>query len=158
MAHWTRTLTLYLAFATLAAAPATAQEYTKATEGTRWLQNAGSEFSIKILVEASNLGSDELEIGEITFPAGSEPRNGHAHTSIEIFYILSGELDHVVNGESHHLGPGMVGIVRPGDDVIHRVPSATDPVRALVIWAPGGEVERISRFFESRPVSPSSGG
>lgn len=153
-----RHLTTAVAITLFAASSATAQEYAKATEGTRLLQNEGSDFSIKVLVEASNLGSGEVEIGEITFPAGSEPRNGHAHTSIEIFYILSGELDHIVNGESHLLGPGMVGIVRPGDDVIHRVPSATEPVRALVIWAPGGEVERLSRFFTSHPVSQPNGG
>jgi hypothetical protein len=45
----------------------------------------------------------------------------------------------------------MVGIVRPGDSVSHRVVSE-EPVRALVIWAPGGEVERLARFFEQRPI------
>lgn len=153
MARLTRYALLTLVLIGLSATAATAQEYAKATEGTRRLQNEGSDFSIKVLVEAANLGSDDVEIGEITFPAGSEPRNGHSHAAIEIFYILSGELDHIVNGESHLLHPGMVGIVRPGDDVIHRVPSATEPVRALVIWAPGGEVERLSRFFTSHPLS-----
>ena len=149
-------LTLMLS-ACLLAQPVLAQEdapvaYEKATQGTRWLESANSDLTIKILVEASNLGSAEVEIGEITFPPGPPvPGEGHLHGSIEIFYILSGELDHIVNGESHVLTPGMVGIVRPGDRVKHQVNSST-PVKALVIWAPGGEVERLARFFQERPV------
>ncbi len=149
-------LTLMLS-ACLLAHPVLAQEdapvaYEKATQGTRWLESANSDLTIKILVEASNLGSAEVEIGEITFPPGPPVAGeGHLHGSIEIFYILSGELDHIVNGESHVLTPGMVGIVRPGDRVKHQVNSST-PVKALVIWAPGGEVERLARFFQERPV------
>ena len=149
-------LTLMLS-ACLLAQPVLAQEdasvaYEKATQGTRWLESANSELTIKILVEASNLGSAEVEIGEITFPPGPPvPGEGHLHGAIEIFYILSGELYHIVNGESHVLTPGMVGIVRPGDRVKHQVNSST-PVKALVIWAPGGEVERLARFFQERPV------
>lgn len=123
--------------------------YEKATAGTRWLENGG--LTIKVLVEAANLGSGDVEIGEITFPAGMSPSRGHRHGAIEIFYVLEGELDHVVNGTSHILRPGMVGIVRPADEVIHRVAS-TGPVRALVIWAPGGEVARIAPGFQQRPV------
>ncbi len=38
-------------------------EYEKATQGTRWLESANSDLTIKILVEASNLGGAEVEIG-----------------------------------------------------------------------------------------------
>jgi len=141
--------------------PAIAQEgtdhgdYAKATRGTRWLEGRGG-FSIKMLVERSNLGGDEVEVGEITFPVGAGAgARGHVHARVEIFYVLEGELDHVVNGESHRLGPGMVGIVRAGDRVVHRVVSDT-PVRALVIWAPAGEAERIAGGFRERPIGPGS--
>lgn len=154
----------------LAAGPAVAQEaapaggeatseptdaaYDAATRGTRWLEGSNG-FSIKVLVEASNLGGGEVEIGEITFPPGTGAnRRSHTHGRVEIFYILSGRLDHMVNGESHVLEPGMVGIVRPGDGVVHRV-LGDSPVRALVVWAPGGEVERLSNFLEERPVDGS---
>lgn len=136
--------------ALLFATPLAAQDYQRATEGTRLLVGDVG-FSIKMLVEAENLGSGEVEVGEITFPARTLPARPHAHQAIEIFYILEGELDHVVNGESHRLRPGMVGIVRPEDDVIHRVPGDV-PVRALVIWAPGGEADRIAPFFQEEPV------
>ena len=133
------------------AATAAAQppEYQKSVSGTRLLKGAGG-LVIKMLVEESNLGGSELEVGEITFPAGSQGGE-HLHQSIEVFYVLSGVMGHVVNGESHRLEPGMVGIVRPGDRVAHKVLSDT-PVRAVVIWAPGGEASRIARFFEVEPL------
>jgi mannose-6-phosphate isomerase-like protein (cupin superfamily) len=144
---------LALAASLVAPAAASAQQpaYEKATRGTRIFE-APSGLSIRMLVEASNLGSGEVEVGEITIPAGSgAARQGHRHGAIEIFYILSGELDHIVNGESHLLKPGDVGMVRPGDSVVHRVPGS-EPARALVIWAPGGEAERIAPGMQQRPV------
>jgi len=127
-------------------------DYAKATEGTRWLES-GAGLAIKVLVESSNLGSAEVELAEITFPpgSGSAGRGGHRHGAIEIFYVLEGTLDHIVNGESHVLAEGGVGIVRPGDEVVHRVVGDV-PVRALVIWAPGGEVDRIAPGMQQRPV------
>lgn len=132
-----------------------AQTYEKATLGTRILE-AGGGLTIKVLVEAANLGGSEVEIGEITFPVGAGASGGgHRHGAIEIFYVLEGELDHIVNGESHRLTAGGVGIVRSGDEVVHRVVGDT-PVKALVIWAPGGEVGRIAPGMRERPIG--SGG
>lgn len=113
--------------------------YERASSGTRVL--SAGELMIKILVEQSNLGSNEVEVGEITFPAGHRA-SGHSHGAIEIFYVLSGTMNHVVNGTEHVLQAGDVGIVRPGDSVSHGV-LGDQPVRAVVVWAPGGEVERI---------------
>ncbi|HUF69250.1 MAG TPA: hypothetical protein VMM79_11470 [Longimicrobiales bacterium] len=53
--------------------------------------------------------------------------------------------------------PGSARMVRPGDTVVHRVVGDT-PVRALVIWAPGGEVERIAPAFRERPMGPGGDG
>ena len=101
-------------------------------------------IGVRVLVEASNLGGDEVEIVEMTFPPGGAATGGeHRHGRVEIFYVLEGTLDHVVDGTAHRLEPGMVGIVRPGDTVAHRVVGDA-PVRTLVIWAPGGELERIA--------------
>ncbi len=156
-------LSLIVVGAALPGAQARAQEpesdggaYERSTVGTRWLESQ-SGTTIKLLVEEANLGGSEVEIGEITFPGGPRPPGqGHLHTSIEIFYILSGTMNHVVNGESHILEPGMVGIVRPGDTVAHGV-SSEEPVRALVIWAPGGEAGRIAPYFDERPVERGGG-
>ncbi len=143
------------ALALFAVLPATGHEdqpaYEKASQGTRWLERE-SGARIKMLVEQANLGSGELEIAEIVFPAGRGPGGGHLHESIEIFYILSGTFEHTVNGDPHTLTPGMIGIVRPGDTVIHTVLSE-EPVRALIFWLPGGEADRLEKFgFKSRPI------
>jgi quercetin dioxygenase-like cupin family protein len=130
------------------AAAAPASSYARATSGTRWLEAPG--VAIKMLVEASNYGSGEVEVAELTLQQSSA---AHQHTSAEIIYVLDGVLDHVVNGESHRLEPGMVGVVKPGDSVIHRV-VGTQPVKALLVWAPGGEADRLAKIFKSRPVEP----
>jgi quercetin dioxygenase-like cupin family protein len=119
-------------------------EYEKAGDGTREMGIPG-RAQFRILVEEANLGSGEVEIAEVTFPVEAYSARdipGHRHGSIEIFYILEGLMEHIVNGESYMLSPGMVGIVRPEDTVVHRV-AGDVPVRALVIWAPGGEVDRL---------------
>lgn len=147
-----RSLLVVLSVSSICAlGPAFAEEgsYDVAPRGTRWLEGPGG-LAIKVLVEEANLGGPEVEIAEITFPAGSQGAS-HEHQSIEIFYVLSGVMEHVVNGVPHRLDPGMVGVVRPGDQVAHRVLSET-PVKALVVWAPGGEAQRLSSFFASRPV------
>ena len=128
------------------------EQYDASSRGTRLLEG-GNGFAIKMLVERSNLGGGEVEIGEITFPVGSgQTRRSHVHGTVEIFYVLSGELDHIVNDESHLLTRGMVGIVRTGDSVVHRV-VGTEPVKALVIWAPGGEIDGIARNLRERPIN-----
>jgi quercetin dioxygenase-like cupin family protein len=96
---------------------------------------------IRMLLEEANLGGNEVEIGEITFPPGVNSGE-HLHGATEIFYVLSGELEHVVDGKSHLLKPGMLGFVRPPAKVNHIV-NSKEPTRALVIWAPGGEAHRI---------------
>lgn len=112
-------------------------------EGTRSFPIGA--IDVKVLVEESVLGGDEIEIVEMTFPPGGPTSGGqHRHGRVEIFYVLSGVLEHEVDGEAHRLEPGMVGIVRPEDSVAHRVLSE-EPVRTLVIWAPGGELARFDR-------------
>lgn len=125
-------------------------DYARASSGTRTL-TLGSGTTIKLLLDATNLGSDEIEVAEITFPAGANPSGSHRHTSMEIFYVVEGVLGHEVNGEMHRIEPGMVGVLKPGDRVVHRV-LGDGPVRALVLWVPGGESERIAPRERWSPV------
>jgi uncharacterized protein (TIGR02246 family) len=118
------------------------------------LLESESGIQIRVLADERTLGGPELEVVEITFPAGAGG-GGHRHGATELLYVLSGVLDHVVNGESYRLTPGTLGIVRAGDTVSHRVVS-DEPVQALVIWAPGGELDRVRRGFRERMVSPSA--
>ena len=121
--------------------------YKQETAGVRDFKLGAT--SVKVLIDSTTLGGGELEMAHLTFAPGQTPRS-HAHRRVEVLYVLSGELDHVVNGVSHVLKPGMAGIVRPGDQVMHRVPGS-DSVKVLVIWAPGGELARIAPPQPSRP-------
>ena len=104
----------------------------------------------KLLVNDSNLGGNELDLAEVTIPAGTATP-GHTHAPLEVLYVLSGIYDHEVNGKRYRLTPGTVGIVRPGDQVRHHATNGTD-VKLLVIWAPGGNTERFSPAEGTKPL------
>lgn len=101
----------------------------------------GDTARAKLLLDESSLGGKELEMAEFILPAGTVSER-HEHGSVEILYVLSGVLDHELNGEAHRLTAGMIGIVRPGDTVRHIVPKDAN-VKLLVIWTPGGEAQRV---------------
>jgi quercetin dioxygenase-like cupin family protein len=123
--------------------------YAYATNGVFDLRNPGEIW--RLLVDRSNLGGNELEIAELTLAAGTTV-DGHTHGALEIFYVLSGKFGHEVNGHYYLLGPGMVGIVRPGDTVRHIVPKGAD-AKVLVIWAPAGEAGRVIEYGKGTPVA-----
>ncbi len=104
----------------------------------------------KLRVNDSNLGGKELEIAELTLPAGTTV-GSHRHGSVEVIYVLSGVYGHEVNGKLYLLKPGMVGIVRPGDHVRHLVPKA-GPAKLLIIWAPPGEAAKL--FPKGKGTTP----
>lgn len=110
---------------------------------------AAGGTSIKVLLDGQ-YRDVPMDVGEITFPADS--RSGdHPHPVTEALYVLEGRLEHVVNGESTILEPGMLGFVRPPDVVNHVIPEGAGPTKALVIWSPAGEAARItSRWTEVR--------
>ncbi len=143
---------------TLTAPPLAAQEddeYARSSRGSRQLELPGGT-RIKLLLEAANLGRDDLEVAEITLPVGTAPTTAHRHGATEIFYVVEGVLDHVVNGTSHRLEPGMVGVVRQGDEVMHRVLSDV-PVKAVVLWLPGGEADRLAPASRWKPIGGPGG-
>jgi quercetin dioxygenase-like cupin family protein len=139
------------AFAADSPAPAAAEAkstYSYATNGV-WDNQASG---IKLLLDKSNLGGEELEAAELTLPAGTNV-GSHTHQSVEIIYVVSGTYGHEVNGKLYRLTPGMVGIVRPGDHVRHLVPKS-GPAKLLIVWAPPGEVARVFRQGKHVPVEP----
>jgi quercetin dioxygenase-like cupin family protein len=133
--HVLRTIAVVAAGCACAASSRAASQ-----ESANFVSPGGTK--LRVLLDQARLGGSELEIGEITFAPGADSGD-HAHGATEVFYVLSGELEHVVNGKSVILRPGMLGFVRPPDQVRHKVGSA-GPTRALVIWAPGGEAARVT--------------
>src|SRR4051812_5947268 len=74
-------------------------------QGVTYRSPGGS--TLRLILSDANVGP-EVSVGEMTFPPNADSGE-HAHGAIEIFYVLSGELEHVVNGKSEILKPGMVG-------------------------------------------------
>jgi quercetin dioxygenase-like cupin family protein len=103
----------------------------------------------KLVVDESNLGGKELEVAEVTLPAGTTTP-AHGHGAVEILYVLSGTYEHEVNGKLYRLKPGMVGIVRPGDKVKHTA-TKDGATKLLVIWAPAGEAHRLQQAQGTKP-------
>lgn len=88
-----------------------------------------------------------VDIGILTFPEGTNTGD-HQHPQTEIFYVVEGRLEHVVNGESTLLDPGELGFVSPPDFVNHITADGIGPTRALVIWAPAGNAGSIASRWE----------
>ena len=115
-------------------------DYKFQSSGTRqfeWDDEGGIGW-VKILLEKANFKDAEIEIAEMYFPPGYQDI-AHMHES-ELLFVLEGRLDHIVNGESHILRPGMLGVVREPDLVVHRADSDIG-ARVLVIWPYGKEVQ-----------------
>jgi dihydroorotase/N-acyl-D-amino-acid deacylase len=118
----------------------------QAPTGASFVSPSGTR--LRMLLGTDTFGGTEMEIGEITFAVNSDSGD-HAHGAVETFYILEGELEHIVDGKSIKLGPGMVGTVRPPAQVRHK--TGPSGARALVIWNPGGEAARIGSRWKREP-------
>ena len=103
--------------------------------------------TLRLILSDANVGP-EISLGEMTFPPNADSGE-HAHGAIEIFYVLSGELEHVVNGKSEILKPGMVGYVKPPDKIRHKTGPAG--AKVVVMWVPGAEGSRIVSRWTKEP-------
>lgn len=103
--------------------------------------------TLKLLLDDRNVGP-EVTVGEMTFPPNSDSGD-HKHGAIEMFYVVSGELEHVVNGKSYILKPGDAGYVRPPDTIRHKTGPAG--AKVVVIWTPGDEGAKIAARWKKEP-------
>ena len=108
---------------------------------------SASGTTLRLLLDESNVGP-EVSLGEIVFPPNLDSGD-HKHGAIEMFYVVSGELEHVVNGKSEILRPGMAGYVKPPDTVRHKTGAAG--AKAVVIWVPGDEARKIAARWKKEP-------
>jgi quercetin dioxygenase-like cupin family protein len=103
--------------------------------------------TLKLLLDESNVGP-EVTVGEMVF-APNQDSGDHQHGAIEMFYVVSGELEHVVNGQSHVLKPGMAGFVKPPDKIRHKTGPAG--AKVVVVWVPGDEGKKIAARWKKEP-------
>ena len=103
--------------------------------------------TLKIMLDEHNVGK-EVSLGEMVFPPNLDSGE-HQHGAIEMFYVVSGELEHVVNGKSYPLKPGMSGYVKIGDKVRHKTGAAG--AKAVVVWVPGDEASKVAARWTREP-------
>ena len=114
-------------------------------QGTSYRAPGGT--TLRLMLDEGNVGP-EVTLGEMVFPPNSDSGD-HKHGAIEMFYVVSGELDHVVNGKSQILKPGMAGFVKPPDSVRHKTgPAGT---KVVVVWMPGEEGRKIAARWRKEP-------
>jgi quercetin dioxygenase-like cupin family protein len=135
------TLALCIAFSMASAGPCAAQS------GTQPTYRSPTGATLRLLLDSTNVGP-EVTVGELTFPPNVDSGE-HSHGSIEMFYVLSGRLEHVVNGKSQILAPGMTGYVRPPDKIRHK--TGPDGAKVVVIWVPGDEAAKIVSRWKKEP-------
>ncbi|HEY7287204.1 MAG TPA: cupin domain-containing protein [Vicinamibacterales bacterium] len=115
------------------------------TQGSTYRSPGGT--TLKLMLDDTNVGP-EVTVGEMVFPPNQDSGD-HQHGAIEMFYVVSGELDHVVNGVSHVLKPGMTGYVKPPDKVRHKTGPAG--AKVVVVWVPGEEGKKIAARWTKEP-------
>jgi quercetin dioxygenase-like cupin family protein len=108
---------------------------------------APSGTMLRLMLDESNVGPD-VTLGELTFPPNQDSGD-HQHGAIEMFYVVTGELEHVVNGRSEILKPGMAGYVKPPDKVRHKTGPAG--AKVVVVWVPGEEGRRVASRWTREP-------
>jgi quercetin dioxygenase-like cupin family protein len=103
--------------------------------------------TLRLMLDETNVGP-EVTLGELTF-LPNQDSGEHQHGAIEMFYVVTGELEHVVNGQSQILKPGMAGYVKPPDKVRHKTGPAG--AKVVVVWVPGEEGKRIAARWTREP-------
>ena len=129
----------------LDASPRSGQAQTEKAQGVTYRSPGGT--TLRLMLDESNVGGD-VTLGEMVFPPNSDSGD-HKHGAIEMFYVVSGELDHVVNGKSQILKPGMSGFVKPPDSVRHKTGPAG--AKVVVVWVPGDEGKKIAARWTKEP-------
>ena len=107
-----------------------------------------SKSEIRVVIDQQLGGTSDVTVAELVIPPGVDVPD-HVHQSTEIFYILSGELEQTSEGKVQKLTAGMSCLV-PANTTTHHKVTSKEPVRALVIWAPGGEEKRIVERWQKK--------
>jgi len=114
-------------------------------QGTTYRSPGGT--TLRLMLDERNVGP-EVTLGEMVFPPNMDSGD-HQHGAIEMFYVVSGELEHVVNGVSQILEPGMSGFVKPPDKVRHK--TGASGAKVVVVWVPGDEGKKIAARWTREP-------
>lgn len=130
-----------------------------ASNATRQASSGGADH-LRLLLSSETLGSDGLEIARLTLPGGDgitcadKPCQAHQHPVDEILFVVSGRLEHVVEGEVQMIGPGMLAVAPKNSNVVHNVLSE-EPLEVLLVWPATGEFDRLVQHYGLRETTLS---
>jgi N-acyl-D-amino-acid deacylase len=115
------------------------------TAGREFVSAGGTEM--RVLADETDVRGNEVEIVELKFPPNSDSGE-HRHAVTETFYVLDGDMEQVINGTAVKLTPGKSATIRSTDQVRHK--SGPGGARVLVVWAPGGEIARVTSRWKGK--------
>ncbi len=107
-----------------------------------------SKSELRVVIDQHLGGTKDVTVADLVIPPGVDVPD-HIHQSTEIFYVLSGELEQTSEGKVQKLTAGMACLV-PANTTTHHKVTSKEPVHAVVIWAPGGEEQRIVERWQKR--------
>jgi quercetin dioxygenase-like cupin family protein len=97
--------------------------------------------TMKVITSEAEVRGNEVEIVELVLPPNSDSGD-HRHAVTETFYLLEGDMEQVINGTPVKLTPGLAATIRATDQVRHK--AGPKGAKVLVVWAPGGEIARVT--------------
>ena len=107
--------------------------------------------ALRLVDEADGAKNVDVHINLINVDSGPGPTHYHAKAE-NIYVVLEGEVEAIVEGKKIRLGPGEVAFIPPG--VRHQAGNCGDKVaRVLEIYAPAGEDFHIVDDSENKPQS-----
>ncbi len=117
-------------------------------EDTMTYIEPASKSELRVVIDQHLGGTKDVTVADLVIPPGVDVPD-HIHQSTEIFYVLSGELEQTSEGKVQKLTAGMACLV-PANTPTHHKVTSKEPVHAVVIWAPGGEEQRIVEHWQKR--------
>jgi quercetin dioxygenase-like cupin family protein len=98
----------------------------------------GGLYEVKVTAEETN---GAMTIMQMTMPPGMGPPP-HTHPGSETVYVLDGQLRYHIGDATHEGAAGSVFHI-PAGTMERFEPTGEEPLRVLVVYAPGG----MERFF-----------
>jgi quercetin dioxygenase-like cupin family protein len=128
-------------------AKAEEQRFVHPKDTTTYIEPA-SKSELRVVIDQHLGGTKDVTVADLVIPPGVDVPD-HIHKSTEIFYIISGELEQTSEGKVQKLTAGMACLV-PANTTTHHKVTSKEPVHALVIWAPGGEEQRVVEGWQKK--------
>lgn len=129
-------------------ATTTAQVDASALQDERWEDQTRGTIRFRTLISAPATPTDSLVCGVAMMAAG-ETFALHSHEHPEVYFGLEGEGEVTIDGQQHHLAPG-VALFIPGG-AIHGIPLATSPLKWFYTFAADSFADIKYSFPHERP-------